>query len=95
MIDSLPTFIPDAERLGQIFSAAAAPIFFLGAVAGFVPLKSSRLASVTERTPTLNAIDDKDEARSHLKADVQRLQRRAAHLHASMVSALHGGICAT
>jgi hypothetical protein len=31
-------FIPDAERLSQIFSQAIAPTFFLGAVAAFISL---------------------------------------------------------
>jgi hypothetical protein len=35
-------FIPDAERLSQIFSQAIAPTFFLGAVAAFVSLMAVR-----------------------------------------------------
>jgi hypothetical protein len=39
--------IPDIDRLTQIFSNAVAPAFFLGAVAAFVSLMMSRLASST------------------------------------------------
>ncbi|MGL4542891.1 MAG: DUF2721 domain-containing protein [Polymorphobacter sp.] len=95
MLPELPAFVPDAQRLSQIFSAAAAPTFFLGAVAAFVSLMSSRLGAVTERSRTLNAIDDKDPERAHLKADLVRLQRRATLLHSGMVAALRGGISAT
>jgi hypothetical protein len=65
-------FIPDTQRLSQIFSQATAPTFFLGAVAGFVSLMASRLAAVIERSRTLNAIADDDYARAHLKADLER-----------------------
>jgi len=91
----LPEFIPDAARLSKIFASAAAPTFFLGAVAGFVSLMSGRLAAVTERARNLNAIDENDPKRAHLKADLVRLRRRASFLHRGMVSALLGGICAT
>ncbi|HPU14756.1 MAG TPA: DUF2721 domain-containing protein [Polymorphobacter sp.] len=91
----LPQFVPDAQRLSQIFSAAAAPTFFLGSVAAFVSLMSSRLAAVTDRVRNLNAIDDEDESRAHLKADIDRLRRRAHFLHSGMVAALRAGICAT
>lgn len=47
--------IPDPQRLSEIFSNAIAPTFFLGAVAAFVSLMSSRLAAVIERVRTLNA----------------------------------------
>jgi hypothetical protein len=95
MLLELPQFVPDAQRLSQIFSAAAAPTFFLGSVAAFVSLMSSRLAAVTDRVRNLNAIDDEDESRAHLKADIDRLRRRAHFLHSGMVAALRAGICAT
>jgi hypothetical protein len=43
-------FIPDAVRLSQIFSQATAPTFFLGAIAAFVSLMTSRLSAVIDRT---------------------------------------------
>ena len=59
-------FIPDAERLSQIFSQAIAPTFFLGAVAAFVSLMSSRLSDVMARIRALNAISEDDHLRAHL-----------------------------
>ena len=88
-------FIPDMERLSRIFSAATAPAFFLGSVAGFVSLMATRLSAVTERARSLNAIADDDLARAHLKADLDRLRRRAILLNSGIVAALRGGLCAT
>ena len=87
--------IPDAQRLSQIFSNALAPTFFLGAVAAFVSLMSSRLSAVIERVRTLNAITDEDQARVHLKVDLERLRRRARLLNSGILAALRGGVCAT
>jgi Protein of unknown function (DUF2721) len=88
-------FIPDAERLAQIFSQATAPTFFLGAVAGFISLMASRLSDVIERTRELNAISEDDQARLHLKADLDRLRRRARLLNSGILASLRGGLCAT
>jgi Protein of unknown function (DUF2721) len=87
--------IPDPQRLSQIFSNALAPTFFLGAVAAFVSLMSSRLSAVIERVRTLNAITDEDQARVHLKVDLERLRRRARLLNSGVLAALRGGVCAT
>jgi Protein of unknown function (DUF2721) len=88
-------FIPDAQRLSQIFSQALAPTFFLGAVAAFVSLMASRLSAVIERVRALNAIPEDDHARAHLKADLERLRRRARFLNSGILAALRGGLCAT
>ena len=88
-------FIPDAERLSQIFSQAIAPTFFLGAVAAFVSLMASRLSGVMVRMQTLNAISEDDEPRVPLKSDIERLRRRARFLNSGILAALRGGLCAT
>jgi hypothetical protein len=88
-------FIPDAERLSQIFSQATAPTFFLGAVAGFVSLMVSRLSAVMQRARDLNAIAEDDHARSPLKADLDRLRLRARFLNSGILAALRAGLCAT
>jgi Protein of unknown function (DUF2721) len=88
-------FIPDAARLSEIFSQALSPTFFLGAVAAFVSLMSSRLSAVMERTRTLNAIPEDDQSRAHLKADLERLRRRARLLNSGVLASLRGGLCAT
>jgi hypothetical protein len=88
-------FVPDLPRLTMIFSQATAPTFFLGAVAGFVSLMSSRLSAIIARIRGLNAIPEDDEARARLKADINRLRRRAKLLSRAMVASLTSGICAT
>jgi hypothetical protein len=88
-------FIPDAEQLAQIFSNAVAPTFFLGAVAAFITLMNSRLLTVIGRIQVLNEISDEDNVRAYLKADIDRLRRRASYLISGIHSALYGGVCAT
>ncbi|WP_288099138.1 DUF2721 domain-containing protein [Pseudomonas sp.] len=82
-------------RLSHIFAQATAPTFFLGAIAAFVSLMTSRLSAVIERTRVLNAIPKDDLRRAHLKADLERLRRRAELLNAGILSSLRGGLCAT
>jgi hypothetical protein len=87
--------IPDIQRLTQIFAQATAPTFFLGAVAAFVSLMSSRLSATIERIRVLNAIPEEDPVRGHLKADVERLRRRAHLLSSGIHASIISGICAT
>ena len=47
------------------------------------------------RLQTLNAITDDDHSRVHLKADIERLRRRARFLNSGILASLRGGICAT
>jgi hypothetical protein len=95
VVSKLNEFIPDAVRLSQIFSQATAPTFFLGAIAAFVSLMTSRLSVVIDRTRVLNAIPEDDQRRAHLRADLERLRRRAELLNAGILSSLRGGLCAT
>jgi hypothetical protein len=91
----MTNLIPNAQRFSEIFSNAIAPTFFLGAIAAFVSLMSSRLSAVIERVRTLNDITDEDQARAHLKVDLERLRRRARLLNSGILAALRGGVCAT
>ena len=92
---NMPNFIPDAQRLSEIFSNAIAPTFFIGAVAAFVSLMTSRASAVIERIRTLNSIGDEDQARVRLKGDLERLRRRARLLNSGILAALRGGVSAT
>ena len=67
MVDFMPDFVPNAERLAGIFSSATAPTFFLGAVAAFASLMTSRMTTTMSRVRELNAIEEDDEKRAHLK----------------------------
>ena len=44
-------FVPDPERLSRIFATATAPTFFLGAVAAFAALMTSRMRDVLDIDP--------------------------------------------
>jgi len=90
-----PEFIPDAERLSHIFATATAPTFFLGAVAGFASLMTSRINNVLDRVRNLNAIGESDPDRAHLKADIKRLMRRANLLKDGLIAVLVAGVFAT
>ena len=87
--------VPELEKLTHIFSQATAPTFFLGSVAAFASLMSTRMATVVGRIRQLNAIPPNDPQRVHLKADVDRLKRRARLLAQGMRDSLLAGICAT
>ena len=87
--------IPDITKLTHIFSQGVAPTFFLGAVAGFISLMSTRLAAIIDRIRDLNEIAEDDPARHHLKADIARLRRRAALLQNGIYVSLLSGMCAT
>lgn len=95
MIDFMPEFVPNAERLASIFHTATAPTFFLGAVAGFASLMTSRMSAAMDRVRTLNAIKEDDLDRAHLRDDLDRLLRRAELLKAGIFSALVAGVFAT
>jgi len=80
--------VPDIERLTQMFNNAIAPAFFLGAVAAFLSLLMSRLASVHDRIKAKRATDAAG-------IDLGQLRRRAALLNQGIMLSLGGGVCAT
>jgi hypothetical protein len=85
-------FVPDVDKLSQIFSNAIAPSFFLGAVAAFVALMMSRLAAVNDR---IKAAGLPNEERSAAGAALLSLTRRARLLSHGIIMSLASGICAT
>ncbi len=78
--------IPDAERLSKVFSEAAAPAFFLGAVAGFISILMSRLADVMERMR---------KGEPEIGDDRAYLLKRAQLLLSAIRLSLAGGLCTT
>jgi hypothetical protein len=87
--------LPDLERLIAILTHAAAPAFFLGAVAGFVALMSTRLAEVANRLRLDEAslAEHPDDAGAAEQVDLGR--RRARLLNDGIMLSLASGICAT
>src|SRR5690349_11681499 len=85
----LETLSPD--RLSQAITHAIAPAFVLGAVAGFASILSTRLETIMARLRAINALPD-GHAKSHLKADIPRLRRRAKLTNQAMLFAVVSGI---
>lgn len=83
------TLSPD--RLSQAITHAIAPAFVLGAVAGFASILSTRLETIMARLRAINALPD-GHAKSHLKADIPRLRRRAKLTNQSMLFAVISGV---
>jgi hypothetical protein len=87
--------VPDIERLTQIFSNAVAPSFFLGAIAAFVSLMMSRLATVNARIKVTRENKDQDRASVGGSSALARLARRSRLLNDGILMSLGGGVCAT
>lgn len=85
----------DPEHLAVVISHATAPAFLLGAVSGFVAVLMGRMNGIIDRIRTVNGITDEDEARTHLKADLPRLRRRAGLINVSIYLAVGSAICTT
>jgi hypothetical protein len=83
------TLSPD--RLSQAITHAIAPAFVLGAVAGFASILSTRLETIMARLRAINALPE-GHAKSHLKADIPRLRRRAKLTNQAMLFAVISGV---
>jgi hypothetical protein len=77
----MPPDTPSVTQLSQIIAQVTAPAFLLGAVAAFISVLISRMKRILDRLQALNAIGDDDSAKTHLRADIPRLKRRAALLN--------------
>jgi hypothetical protein len=87
--------VPNIERLTQIFSNAVAPSFFLGAIAAFVSLMMSRLATVNARIKVTRDNPNQDRAAVEGGNALGRLARRSRVLNDGILLSLGGGVCAT
>jgi hypothetical protein len=90
---SMLQFIPDPERLRTIFGLATAPAFFLGAIAGFVSLMSTRLAAALERLQASKTMSSEDQQRR--ERHVTNLRRRVRLLQQAIRVSLVAGVTAT
>jgi hypothetical protein len=87
--------VPDIDRLTQIFSNAVAPSFFLGAIAAFVSLMMSRLATVNARIKATRELPNQDRTAVGGGNVLGPLSRRARLLNDGILLSLGGGVCAT
>src|SRR5260370_26048217 len=88
-------WVPDIDRLTQIFSNAVAPSFFLGAIAAFVSLMMSRLPAVNARINATRGLPDQDGSAVGSSTALRPLTRLARLLHDGLILSLRGGVCAT
>jgi Protein of unknown function (DUF2721) len=86
---------PSVSQLSQVITQAIAPAFLLGALAAFVSVLTLRMNRVVDRSQMLNAIDDADKTRVHLKVDLQRMKQRATLLNNATLFATLSAISAT
>ncbi|MEJ1156681.1 DUF2721 domain-containing protein [Prosthecomicrobium sp. N25] len=87
--------LPDLDRLAHIFSNAAAPAFFLGAVAAFVSLMNSRLSALSQRLEAVRAETVENKWAAERADRLRSLEVRAVILGKGILFALASGICAT
>lgn len=77
------------DEIAHVIALATAPAFLLGGLVGFLSLLITRMARVMDRVRFLHDIDNQDEQRARLKADMPLLRRRAhLILYAMSLSAL-------
>jgi hypothetical protein len=89
------TETPSVTQLSQVITQAIAPAFLLGALAAFISVLTLRMNRVVDRSQVLNAIDDSDMARAHLKGDLPRMRQRAILLNNATFFATLSAIFAT
>jgi len=85
--------VPELGELSQMMSEAVAPAFILVAVVNLTSSLLGRRGTILERVRHLNEIPAEDVTRSHLKADIPRLQERARLLNSAARLALASGMC--
>ena len=76
---------PTVSQLSQVITQVTAPAFSLGAVASFTLVLIARMNRIIDRSQALNAIDEDDSSRAHLRSDIPRLRRRAVLLNKSIL----------
>lgn len=86
--------VPDIDKLEQIFSNAIAPSFFLGAVAAFMTLMMSQLASVNERIRATRMVSNEVATAIASNTELATLKRRSRLLSDGILLSIGGGICA-
>ena len=83
------------SEISHVIALAMAPAFLLVAVAAFSSLVIGKMSSAVARLRTLNAIEDDDRIRAHLKADIPRLKRCATLLGRSLACLVASGFVTT
>ena len=83
------------HEISHVIALSTAPAFLLGAAAAFSSLVMGKMTSIVTRIRTLNAIEDSDPTRAHLKADIPRLKRCAKLMGRTVVFLVGSGFVTT
>ena len=83
------------SEISHVIALANAPAFLLVAVAAFGSLVVNKMSGIVTRLRALNAIDDDDRIRAHLKADIPRLKRCAKLIGRSLALLVPSGFVTT
>lgn len=79
-------------EVSHVIALATAPAFLLGGIVGFLAVLLGRMAHIVDRLRFLDDIDDQDQRRARLKADMPVLRRRATLVHLSISLSVLSGI---
>ena len=83
------------SEISHVIALAMAPAFLLVAVAAFGSLVVNKMSGIVTRLRALNAIEDDDRTRAHLKADIPRLKRCAKLIGRSLAFLVASGFVTT
>ena len=83
------------SEISHVIALASAPAFLLVAVAACSSLVVNKMSGIVTRLRALNAIEDDDRTRAHLKADIPRLKRCAKLIGRSLALLVASGFVTT
>ena len=80
------------SEISHVIALSMAPAFLLAAVGAFSSLVVGKMTSIVTRIRFLNAIEDTDRTRAHLKSDIPRLKLCARLISRSLAFSVGSGL---
>ena len=80
------------SEISHVIALSMAPAFLLVAVGAFSSLVVGKMTSIVTRIRVLNAIEDTDRTRAHLKSDIPRLKLCARLISRSLAFSVGSGL---
>jgi Protein of unknown function (DUF2721) len=80
------------SEISHVIALSMAPAFLLAAVGAFSSLVVGKMTSIVTRIRVLNAIEDTDRTRAHLKSDIPRLKLCARLISRSLAFSVGSGL---
>ncbi|MGO4405214.1 DUF2721 domain-containing protein [Bosea sp. RAF48] len=84
--------LPSVSHLSVVITQAAAPAFLLGAVVGLISVLINRLERILDRSRMLNGLQKDGAVAPELRADLPRLEERAALINSAIFLAISSGV---